>query len=172
MLFILPFDVIWIIRSFMPWKQSAKLVSREWLNGALFQRPKARKWAIKVRLYSYMKVFGQSFVNMSWHRFCSKLKVTRRSRNTRFRLTWRAAAQKHFETRCKGCGNSTRAQVFGWPICQRCCHNSTLKYCYMVSVALAVSKGANIHELRRLHYHGSRMGTRLRFWTDVKSCIH
>ena len=168
----LPFDVIWIIRSFMGWKYRCILVSHQWLRGALLKRTNLRKWSNKVRLYSYIKVFGQSYVNMSWHRLCTKLRVTRRSRNIGFRLTWRSAATKHIETRCKGCGTPTKARVFGWPICQKCRHNPTLKECYMVSVGTAIRRGANIHELRTLDYHGSRMGTRLRFWTDVQQCIH
>ena len=166
---LLPFDIVYMIRDYLPWKYRTQLISKEWLDGALRKRVHLKKWKSKVRLFSYMRVFGPCFARRSWHSLCITLHLHKRARNKHFRLTWKAAAHQFFEKRCKGCCCHTRSNVFGWPICTQCRHNVNLKECYMVSVGTAVSMGIPKRILRTIPYHVSGQGYHLRFWKDIES---
>lgn len=170
MLPILPLEVILVeICSFLPFRYRAMTVSRKWLSLTLRKRPKKRKWRSKVMLYSYLKSFGPRVYPVSWHYLCVViLKVTRRTRNDHFRLTWKAAATNYFSKRCRGCGVESSSNVFGTVICMNCRQNRRKKHCYMVSVGKARAAGVPKKVLDNIPWHGSRMGTRLRFWKDIE----
>ena len=168
MLPVLPIEIVYEIISYLSFTYRATTVSREWLRISI-RNANIHTWSSKVRMYSIMRVFGREFRPMSWHRFCVQfLKVKRRGRNIDFRLSWKAAAQKYFLTRCRGCGVRSCSNVFGTIICMYCRRNRRKKYCYMVSVGQAVAFGIPRRILRSIPWHGSRMGTRLRFWTDIQ----
>jgi hypothetical protein len=170
MLPILPFEIIFDeICSYLSFKCRAITVSRGWLYLALMKRPVKRKWRPKVLLYSYLKSFGREVYPVSWHFFCvNVLKVTRRTRNVYFRLTWKAAAANYFSKKCRGCGNQSSSNVFGTVICMNCRRNRCKKHCYMVSVGEARAAGVPKKILDSIPWHGSRLGTRLRFWKDIE----
>lgn len=149
----LPFDIIYLIRSFLKWRERTKMISREWLRGALRQRVRLTTWRDKVRMATYMKVFGQMFAQLSWHSFCMKLSMTRRSRNVHYRLTWKAAGMRYLRTHCKSCGRPTRASVMGMPICLRCRENPRRKYAFMVMVCQAKRMGIPKRILDMIPYH-------------------
>jgi hypothetical protein len=165
---LIPFDIVYLIRDYLPWKYRVQLVSKDWLNGALRKRVRIHKWKSKVLVFSYMRTFGPYYTRRSWHSMCISLHLYRRARNKHFRLTWKAATEQFFEKQCKGCGCHTRANVFGWPICTKCRRNDSLKECYMVSVGTAVSMGIPKRILRTIPYHYSGRGQHLRFWKDIQ----
>lgn len=165
----LPMVVVYRIRDYMPWRYRAILVSREWLQGALRIKLRRLRWRTKRRLFSYMRVFGRQFVNVSWPRFSIQvLDLNRRARNARFQLTWRAAAEKYFSVcRCVGCGRRTYSQVFDIYLCEKCRYRRRLVNCYMVKVYQAKGMGIPKRILDRVPYHQG-MGCRLRFWRDIE----
>lgn len=170
---LLPMVIVYHVRDYLPWRHRAILVSREWLHGAVRSNFYPRRWRDKRLLFSYMKVFGQQFLRVSWSRFCIKvLGVTRRARNKYYRLTWKAAAHKHFNVcRCEGCGRRTYSIVMGIYLCGTCRYRRRLKNCYMVKVYQAKSLGVPKRILDRVPYHQG-MGCRLRFWTDIQRAIN
>ena len=116
----LPIVIVYKILSYLRWKRRTQLITKEWLFLQLQRRIKLRRWYSKVRMYSYIKVFGLR-CSQSWHRFCiQSLNVQCRSRNRHYRLTWEAAASNYFRKRCRGCGCKSKASVFGEVICQDC----------------------------------------------------
>lgn len=165
----LPLDVIYNIRDYLPLRYKAILVSRNWLHGALNVQFGRLRWRTRRLLFSYMRVFGSQFVNLSWSRFCIQvLGVKRRARNQRFKLTWRAAAEKYFNLcRCVGCGCRTYSLVIGIYLCDKCRYRRRLIHCYMVKVYQAKSMGVPKRILDKVPYHQG-MGCRLRFWNDIQ----
>jgi hypothetical protein len=163
----LPVEVIWHIQSFMRWRHATRMVSKEWLRRALKKRVRIRTWGGHMRVYSYLRVFGQTFVGMSWGRFCDKLYIRRRQRNRHFRLTWKAAAQSCMKTkRCQACGCHSNSNVFGISLCSTCRFNPKLKYAFMVNTATAKRMGIPSHVLQQIAYH--RVGqSHLRFWHEI-----
>lgn len=169
MLQILPIVLVYEIFSYMPWSSRTKLITRGWLKKQLRRRTLLVRWKSKVRIYSYIKVFGQTFSCCSWPRFCQiTLGLHRRTRNRHYRLTWKSAANDYFKNRCKGCGKKARAHVFGWNICLDCRRNPRLPECFMVSVGEARSRGVPKRILDTVPWHGSIMGRRLRFWKEIQ----
>jgi len=164
----LPLVIVYEIVSYLGWKHCARLITKEWLFLHLQRKVKLRRWRSKVRMYSYIKVFGQSACSQSWHRFCLlTLQVQCRARNKHYRLTWKAAADNYFRKRCRGCGCKSKANVFGEVICQVCRFDPRLPQCLMVSVAKAISLGVPKRVLHTIPWHGSAMGHRLRFWKEI-----
>lgn len=167
----LPDELIRHIMSFIRWKYLTVLVSREWLSIGLCRRVRLRSWRGKVRMFSYLKVFGPSFVGMSWKSFCNVLGVYRRARYITGPLRWKIAAEKQMYTnRCCSCGASTRANVFGRHVCCRCRFNPSLKYSYMLSVKEARSAGVSKRILDRIDYHIYRR-CHLRFMYEIEDAI-
>jgi len=167
---ILPIEIVWYILEYLKWTQRTQLITRDWLQKQMRKRVCLRKWHYKVRTNSYIKVFGQSFCNRSWSKFCKEtLDIHRRSRNRHYRLTWKAAAEKIFRKRCKGCGKETKSLVFGIPLCLQCRRNPSLPECFMVSVAEARARGIPKRILDTIPWHGSPMGCHLRFWKDIEA---
>ena len=166
----LPIELVWHILGYMRYRERTQLITRDWLQKQMRRRVRLRKWYCKVRMNSYIKVFGQSFCNRSWSKFCKEtLDINRRSRNVHYRLTWKAAAEKIFRKRCKGCGKETNSLVFGLPLCLQCRRNPHLPECFMVSVTEAKARGIPKRILDTIPWHGSTMGCRLRFWTDIEA---
>lgn len=149
----IPYDVIRIIRSFLPWDSRCRMISRQWLHEVLQRRIKLYKWSSMKRMYSYILALGQRFSNCSWSKMAKNLKIKRQSRNLYFRLTWRAAVVKYMQTRCKGCGRKSRANVFGIRICRLCQRNPYLKYSYMVTNGHARRMGISQAILDTIPYH-------------------
>ena len=165
----LPIELVWHILEYLSYRRRTRLITREWLQKQMRGEVRLRKWRSKVRMYSYLKVFGRSFCNRSWPRFCSEtLALKRRTRNRHYRLTWRSAADDYLKNRCKGCGRKARARVFGWNICLDCRRNPRLPECFMVSVGEARSRGVPRRVLDTVPWHGSIMGCRLRFWKEIQ----
>lgn len=165
----LPIVIIYKISSYLEFRYRAITVSREWVRFSL-SKAKPHSWRSKIRLYSFMRVFGSEFRTMSWHRFCIEfLRIKRRRRNIDYRLSWKAAAQNYVLARCRGCGVRSSSNVFGTVICMNCRRNKRKKYCYMVSVGQARFAGVPKRILDSIPWHGSRMGTRLRFWSDIQN---
>lgn len=163
---VLPMDTVYHIRSFMRWRDCTILISREWLHGALRRRIRLRTWRGRVRVYSYLRVFGQAFVQMHWRRLCIQLGISRRARNIQDRLSWKAAVKQYMCRHCKACGRSTRACVLGLPICVRCRFDPTCKYAYMVMTRDAKRMGIPKRILDTIPYH--RYGQmRLRFLHEL-----
>lgn len=169
----LPIELVYHIRDYMPWRYRAILVSREWLHGALKGRLRRRRWRDKRRLFSYMNVFGRHYVQMSWRILCTKLlNVQRRARNQHHTLTWKAAARKYFNIcRCEGCGCRTYAMVFDIHLCGRCRYRPRLVNCYMLKVYQAKNLGVPKRILDRVPYHQG-MGCHLRFWSDIQHALN
>jgi hypothetical protein len=149
----IPYDVIRIIRSFLPWSHRCRMISRRWLREVLQTRIKLNKWSAKTRMYSYIVTFGQNFSNRSWSNMAKNLRIKRQARNSHFRLTWRAAVSKYMCSRCQGCGRKSRANVFGICICRRCQRNHRLKYSYMVTTEHAKRMGISKTILDTIPYH-------------------
>jgi len=162
-----PSDVIWHIQTFMRWRHVAILVSKGWLRRALRKQVRLRSWRGQLRIFSYLKTFGPTFVGMSWSRFCSILYVRRRQRNKHFRLTWKAAAESCMkQNRCQACGRRSNANVFGISLCSTCRFNSQLKYTYMVKTFEAKRQGIPTRILKQVEHH--RVGqAHLRFWHEI-----
>lgn len=167
----LPIEVIWHIQSFMRWRHATIMVSKKWLRRALTKRVRIRSWLRNIRIYSYLCVFGQTFVGMSWGCFCQKLYIRRRQRNRHFRLTWKAAAEKCIKTkRCQACGCHSNSNVFGISLCSTCRFNSRLKYAFMVNTATAKRMGIPSRVLKQVEHH--RVGqAHLRFWHEILNYI-
>ena len=166
----LPIELVWHILEYLHYRGRTQLITRKWLKKQMSSRLCLRKWRSKVRMYSYLKVFGQSFCQCSWPKFCTEtLALKRRTRNRHYRLTWRSAADDYFQNRCNGCGRKARARVFGWNICLDCRRNPRLPECFMVSVGKAISMGVPRSILYTIPWHGSIMGRRLRFWKDIQA---
>ena len=164
----LPIVIVYKILSYLRWKHRTQLITKEWLFLQLQRRIKLRKWRSKVRMSSYIKVFGLFRGSQSWHRFCiTTLNVKCRSRNRHYRLTWKAAASNYFRKRCRGCGCKSKASVFGEVICQDCRFDPRLPQCLMVSVGKATALGVPKRILDAIPWHGSGMGQHLRFWKDI-----
>lgn len=157
-----PFDVIRIIRSFLPWSSRCRMVTRQWLRETLQRRIKLVRWCSQKKMYSYMIAFGQRFSNRSWSNMAKTLQIKRQARNSHFRLTWRAAVVKYMSTRCQSCGRKSRANVFGVCICRRCQRNPRLKYSYMVTTTRAKRMGISKATLDTIPYHQDQH-CRLRF---------
>jgi hypothetical protein len=169
MLPILPIVLVYHILDHLRYSDRTQLITREWLQKQMRKRVHLHKWLSKVRMYSYLKVFDQTFSCCSWPRFCQvTLGLHRRTRNRHYRLTWKSAANDYFKNRCKGCGRKARARVFGWNICLDCRRNPRLPECFMVSVGEARSRGVPKRILDAVPWHGSIMGCRLRFWKDIQ----
>ena len=149
----IPYDVIRIIRSFLPWSSRCRMISRQWLHEALQRQIKLTGWRSKKMMYSYMITFGQRFSNRSWPKMAKKLKIKRKARNSHSRLTWRAAVSNYMHNHCNGCGHKTRASVFDIPICRRCQRNPYLKYSYMVTNSRARRLGISQKILDTIQYH-------------------
>ncbi len=139
----LPFELVYEIRDFLPWRHRCIMVSREWLRGGLKKRIWIRKWRSKRLSYSYIQVFGSGFVNTTWYLFCRDvLGLSQRIRNKHYCLSWRAAADNYFNTnRCEGCGKKTHSNVFGVYICDICKNKRRLINCHMVKVWRAKQLG-------------------------------
>jgi hypothetical protein len=149
----IPYDVIRIIRSFLPWSSRCRMISKQWLHEALGRQIKLTRWSYKKRMYSYMITFGQRFSNRSWSNMSNYLKIKRQARNSHFRLSWRAAVINYMQTHCNGCGRKSRANVFGIRICRRCQRNPYLKYSYMVTKGHAKRMGISQAILDTIPYH-------------------
>lgn len=166
----LPIEVVWHILSFVRWRHATIMVSKKWLRRALKKRVHIRTWPGHMRLYTYLRVFGPTFVGMSWGRFCKKLYIHRRQRNIHFRLTWKAAAKSYIKTRCQACGCRSKTNVFGISLCTRCRFNPRLKYAFMINTTKAKRLGIPIHILKQVEYH--RVGqSHLRFLHEIIDCI-
>jgi len=166
----LPIELVYHILEHLRYTARTQLISREWLQKQMRRRVRLRKWHSKVRMYSYLKVFGQPFCNCSWPRFCKEtLENKRRTRNRHARLTWRSAADDYFQNKCKGCGTKTRANVFGWNICLDCRRNPRLHECFMISVGEAKSRGIPKRILDTVPCHAIPLGPHLRFWKDIQA---
>lgn len=162
----LPIEVIWHIESFMRWRHATIMVSKKWLRRALKKRVHIRTWRGYMRVHSYLRVFGPSFVGMSWGCFCDKLYIRRRQRNRHFRLTWKAAAKNYMKTRCQACGCRSNSNVFGISLCSTCRFNPRLKYAFMVNTSKAKRMGIPSHVLKQIQHH--RVGqAHLRFWHEI-----
>lgn len=159
--------MVYHIRDFMRWRDRTQMVSREWLYGALSRPVHLRSWRGKIRMYAYLKVFGQRFVRMSWPTYCVQLGICRRARNVHYRLSWKAAATIFMERHCKSCGKDTRSNVMGTAICLRCRFNPKRKYAFMVMTRDARQMGIpkKILDLIPYHQHGL---CRLRFLHDLE----
>lgn len=167
----LPMELVWHVMSYMKWKYSAVLVGREWLKRAMKKRVRPRTWHRQVRIYSYLAVFGQKFVGMSWHHYCTHLSIRRRARNRHGRLTWRAAATTYIrQNRCRACGTYTVSNVIGVHICTRCRFNIKLKFAYMIQTGHARRMGVPEPILKAVPYHLYRK-SRLRFWHDIEQML-
>lgn len=158
----LPYDVIRIIRSFVPWSTRCRMISKRWVHEVLHRRIKLYSWSFKKRVYSYMITFGERFCNRSWSNMAKTFKIKRQARNSHFRLTWRAAVVRFMHNHCRGCGQKTHANVFGLRICLRCQRNPYLKYSYMVTTGHAKRMGVPKATLDQIPYHLVNQ-SRLRF---------
>ena len=166
----LPIELVYHIFDHLRYRDRTQLITREWLQKQMRRRVRLHKWRSKVRMYSYLKVFGQSFCNCSWPRFCKEiLACKRRTRNIHARLTLRSAADGYFRNKCKGCGTKTRANVFGWNICSDCQRNPRLPECFMVSVGEAKARGIPKRILDTVPCHYIPLGPHLRFWKDIQA---
>ena len=171
-MFNLPLEIVYYILEYLRYKERMRLISKDWLQHQLKRKTHLFKWRSKKRLYSYIRIFGTSFCNYSWSRFCQEiLDRKRRSRNIHGKLTWKESANNYFRQRCQGCGKITYAVVFSWSICPICQRNPRLPECYMVSVGEAKSLGIPKRILDTIPWHGSIMGARLRFWKDIQTAI-
>ena len=166
----LPFDVIRIIRTYMRWAERTALINKQWLYEVFRHRTKLRKWSNKLKLYSYLRVFGSGLVNRSWESFCRRIcGCHRRARNNHFQLTWRAAAHHIIHTNtCQSCGRNSKANVFGTHLCRKCCSNRCLKYTYMINVTKAKALGVPTHILNTIPYHNCGLGGKFRRWVVIK----
>ena len=169
----LPLDVVYYIRDYLPWRYRCITVSKAWLRDSLRRRVKHHRWRTKRRLYCYMKLFGPEFVGYSWQSFCRKvLGVRRRATNYSGHLSWRAAAARRFDHyHCVGCGSKTYANVLGVSLCAYCRYDRRLINCYMVKVYQAKARGIPKRILDKVPYHQG-MGCRLRFWQDIQAALH
>ena len=169
----IPIELVYHILEYLHHRKRTQLITKEWLQKELKRNIRLYKWRSKVRLFSYIRIFGQTFCNCSWSRFCKEvLDRKRRSRNQCDKLTWKKAANDFFcLNKCKGCGEITYARVFSWSICQKCRRNPRLPECFMVSVAEAKARGIPRRILDTIPWHGSTMGARLRFWKDIQAAI-
>lgn len=169
---LLPFELVYHIRDFLPWQYKTTMVSREWLHTVLKKKVRLRKWRSKRLMYSYLKVFGTFFVNTRWSSFCSlQLALVKRVRNHNNCLSWKATAEKHFDVcRCEACGARTCSVVFEIYLCSRCRFKKKLINCYMVKVYQAKEMGVPKRILDIVPYHRGS-GCRLRFWKDILDAI-
>lgn len=165
----LPFDVIHVISSFLPWSNRCRLVSKQWLRQALRHvTGTICGWRSKKRLYSYMLIFNARFTHRSWSGMAKMLKIKQRVRNSHFRLTWRAAVIKFVVGHCQGCGRDTRASVFGIRICRHCQRNKYMKNCYMITTQHAKRLGIQKNILDAVPFHKGLRQCHLRFWHLLK----
>lgn len=168
---LLPMEIVYHIRDYLRWRERATMVSREWLFGTLRRRMRLRAWRSKMRMFSYIKVFGQVDAHMSWACFCQQIGVIRRARNRHYRLTWRAAATRFMQGHCKVCGRASRSNVFGIPICVQCRFNPRWRNAYMVMTRDARNMGVPKRILDKVPYHSYGM-CHLRFLHEIQECIH
>jgi len=168
----LPFELVYHIRDYLPWRHRCIMVSREWLGGALRRRVQNHRWRTKRRLYSYLKVFGPQFVEYTWSNFSQTvLGITRRARNHHGCLTWMAAAKKQFTSPyCVGCGCRTSANIMDVSLCQVCRYNRRLVNCYMVKVYHTKTMGIPKSIIDGIPYHRG-MECHLRFWRDIEAAL-
>lgn len=167
---LLPMDTVYHVRDFLRWRDRTTMVSRAWLFGALRRRIRLRSWRSKLRMFSYLKVFGQVDAHMSWASFCHQLGVSRRARNLHYRLTWRAAATQFMDRHCKVCGRTSRSKVFGTCICVQCRFNPRRPNAYMVMIRDARDMGIPRRILDKVPYHRHGM-CHLRFLHEIEECI-
>lgn len=165
---VLPMEIVYLIRSYLKWRDQTQLVSRDWLYGALSRRVRLLSWRSSIRIYSYILVFGQAYTRMSWSHFCKQMGITRRVRNTHGRLTWRAAASCYMAKRCKACGQQSRSNVHGICLCTSCRFNPGLKYAYMIMVRDAKRMQVPKRILEQVPFHLCGM-RRLRFLYEIES---
>ena len=167
----LPWDVVLEIRSFLPWRDRFKMISREWLQFGLRRTTRLTRWRSYRLVYSYMNTLGPSFADMTWKRYCCIIGLMRRTRNKLYRLSWRAAAQHYmYLNRCQACGRKTTALVMGEHLCVHCRRKSKFKYSYMVTVAEAIQMGVTRRLLNRLPYHRHNY-CRLRFLHQIQDAM-
>ena len=162
----LPLDVVYHIRSFMRWRDCTRMISRDWLAGALRRPVRLRSWRGRVRVYTYLHVFGQAYVRMSWAQWCAQCGIWRRARNVIDRLSWKTAAEEYMRRRCKSCGCRSQSNVMGVCICTRCRFDSHRKYAFMVMTREAKQMGIPKRTLDKIPHHKYRQ-MRLRFLHDL-----
>lgn len=170
----LPFDCVYAIQSFLPFRDAVTTVSRAWLTAALrrFDSYRPRSWRNRLRLYSYRSLSGAS--DTYWQFFCRQvLGRTKRKRNDDDQLTWKAAADAYMSDgswHCRACGHPTVSDVFGVRLCITCRQNPYLKHAFMVKVYQA-RRVASRKQLAPIPYHGGPMNGHWRFWTDVVAAV-
>ena len=167
----LPLEIVFEIRSFLPWRDRFKMISREWIQFGLRRLRHISRWRSHRLVFSYLCVFGPNFAGISWRRFCHIIGLLRRSRNRLYNLSWRAAAQHYmYLNRCQACGLKTKALVMGVHLCGRCRRKSKLKYTYMINVKEALQMGVPRHVLDRLPYHRQQY-SHMRFFHQIKDAM-
>jgi hypothetical protein len=168
----LPLEIVYHIRDFLPWRHKAIMVSKEWLQTVLKRTAILNKWRSKRLMYSFLNVFGHKFVHRKWSSFCClQLSLVKRVRNHNNCLSWKATAEKYFNVcRCEACGVKTFSFVFEIYLCSKCRFNKKLVNCYMVKVYQAKEMGVSKRILDRVPYHQGS-GCRLRFWKDIVNAI-
>lgn len=163
----IPDDVLRIIFAFLPWRFRCRMISRSWLQITLAKRIRLYRWCDRKRLFAYMRVFGTRFANRRWSSFARGVGVSRRKRNVRDILSWRAAVYHYMSyMRCQGCGRDTKACVFGVRLCMRCRSDHSLKFAYMVNVRQAKRRGVSKNVLRQIAFHKVQQ-SHCRFWHEI-----
>ncbi len=164
----LPDDVIYhVIFPCLTWTERTSLVSRNWLMFALSQEFSMHRWHRRMRMYSYLCIFGKMFCSYDWMNFSVELGLSKRARDLNYRLTWEASVHSFIEKRCKSCGAMTQALVLGTRNCLQCRYNRNRKYAYMVTTTEALQMGMKRSALRRIpyHQHGHK---RLRYYHELQ----
>ena len=164
----LPVDVIYHdIVPCLTWSERTSMISRDWLRFTLSQRFSMHTWHRRIRMYTYLCVFGKKFCSYDWCTFSAQVGLSKRARNLDYRLTWEAAVHSFIEKRCMSCGALTQALVLGTRICPRCRYDRKRKYAYMVTTTEALQMGMKRSALRRIpyHQHGPK---RLRYYHELQ----
>lgn len=171
---LLPYEIIRHIRSYMLWKHKTLLINKQWLYEVFRQKYHIRKWSSKIRVYSYMKMFGPVFVNYSWESFARLVcGCKRRHRNAQYRLSWRAAVKQVLcRNKCRSCGRQTYTNVFGIHLCLNCRKSPHKKYAYMVNIREALSMGISRKALNEIPFHNAGMYGKYRFYYIIRHKIH
>ena len=172
--YMLPFDCVYAIQSFLPFRDAVTNVSRTWLTARLqrFDSYRPHSWRNRLCLYTYRSLSGAS--DTYWQFFCRQvLGRTKRKRNDDDQLTWKAAADAVMSGgswQCRACGHPTVANVFGVRLCISCRQKRNLKHTFMVKVYQARGV-ASRKQLVPIPYHGGPMNGHWRFWTDVVAAV-
>lgn len=167
---LLPYELIWHIRSYMLWKHKTLLINKQWLYEVFRRRYRLKKWSSKIKLYSYMKIFGPRFVNYSWESFARTVcGCKRRRRNVHWRLTWREAVKHALcQNKCQSCGKKTHTNVFGVHLCLNCRKSPHKRYAYMVNIREALSMGISRKALNEIPFHNAGLYGKYRFYYIIR----